>query len=257
MWPVNRYERLTALLELLAARGRLGTDEVAVELGVSAATIRRDLDHLAEQQLLSRTHGGAVAQAVSYDLPMRYKTSRKAEEKQRIGRAAAALAGPGSVVGLTGGTTVTEVARGLATRSDLDLTVVTNALNIAGELVVRPRVKLVVTGGVARPQSYQLIGPLAARIADELFLDLAFLDVDGLDPVLGATARHEGEAELNRMFAAHAERVVVVAHSSKLGRRALAKVVGTDQVDVLITDSTASDQTIAPYLERGVEVQRV
>ncbi|WNV91254.1 DeoR/GlpR family DNA-binding transcription regulator [Umezawaea sp. Da 62-37] len=253
---MNRYERLTALLEMLAARGRVGTDEAAAELGVSGATVRRDLDHLAEQQLLSRTHGGAVVQAVSYDLPMRYKNDRLADEKQRIGRAAANLAEPGSVVGLTGGTTATEVARGLVTRPELDLTVVTNALNIAGELVVRPRVKLVVTGGVARPQSYQLIGPLAARIADELSLDIAFIGVDGLDPHLGATARHEGEAELSRVFAAHAERVVVVAHSSKLGRRALARICGTDEVDVLVTDRGATDHAVAPYLERGVEVHR-
>jgi DeoR family transcriptional regulator of aga operon len=256
MWAVNRYERLTALLELLAARGRLVTDEVAAELGVSAATIRRDLDHLAEQRLLGRTRGGAVVQAVSYDLPMRYRASRAEDEKQRIGQAAAALVPPGAVVGLTGGTTVTEVARGLVTRADLDVTVVTNALNIAAELVVRPRVKLVVTGGVANPKSYQLIGPLAARIADELSLDIAFIGVDGLDPVLGATARDEGEAELNRVFARHADRVVVVAHSAKLGRRTLARICGTDEVDTLVTDGNATDQSIAPYLDRGVDVRR-
>jgi len=257
MWAVNRYERLTALLELLAVRGRLVTDDAATELGVSAATIRRDLDHLAEQQLLSRTRGGAIVQAVSYDLPMRYKTSRREDEKRRIGQASAALVVPGAVVGLTGGTTVTEVGRGLVTRTELDVTVVTNALNIAAELVVRPRVKLVVTGGVASPKSYQLIGPLAARIADELSLDIAFIGVDGLDPVLGATARNEGEAELNRVFATHAERVVVVAHSSKLGRRTLARICGVDEVDTLITDENATDQAVAPYLDRGVEVQRV
>ncbi len=100
MRAVNRCGRLTALLEPPAARGRLGTDEVAVEPGVSAATVRRDLDHPAEQRLPSRTHGGAVAQAVPYDLPMRCKNSGKADEKQRIGRAAANLAASGSVVGL-------------------------------------------------------------------------------------------------------------------------------------------------------------
>jgi DeoR family transcriptional regulator of aga operon len=257
MWAMNRYERLTALLEMLAARGRLDVDSVAAELAVSAATVRRDLDHLAEQQLLSRTRGGAVAQAVSYDLPLRYKNARKADEKQRIGRAAAELAASGDVVGLTGGTTATEVARGLVTRPDVDLTVVTNAVNIAGELIVRPRVKLVVTGGVARPQSYQLIGPLAARIADELSLDIAFIGVDGFDPVLGATARHEGEAELNRIFVARAERVVVVADASKLGTRALARICGTDEVDVLVTDVTATDRAVEPFTDRGVDVRRV
>lgn len=252
---MNRYERLTTLLEMLASRGRLGVDEAAAELAVSVATIRRDLDHLAEQQLLSRTRGGAVAQAVSYDLPMRYKSSRKEGEKQRIGRAAARLATSGAVVGLNGGTTATEVARGLVTRVDLtDLTVVTNALNIAGELVVRPQVKLVVTGGVARPQSYELIGPLAERIVGDLALDIAFIGVDGLDPVAGASARHEGEADIGRLLAAAAERVVVVADSAKLGRRAFARICGVDEVDVLVTDIGATEAATAPFTDRGVQV---
>jgi DeoR family transcriptional regulator of aga operon len=252
---MNRYERLTTLLEMLASRGRLGVDDAAAELAVSEATIRRDLDHLAEQQLLSRTRGGAVAQAVSYDLPMRYKSSRNESEKQRIGRAAAELATSGTVIGLNGGTTATEVARGLVTSADLvDLTVVTNALNIAGELVVRPQVKLVVTGGVARPQSYALIGPLAERIVGDLALDIAFLGVDGLDAVAGASARHEGEADVDRLLAAAAERVVVVADSTKLGRRAFARVCGIDEVDVLVTDTAASDAALTPFTDRGVHV---
>ena len=158
---VDRYERLSTLLDLLGQRGEVDVDDLAAELDVSAATIRRDLDHLAEQQLLTRTRGGAVANNVAYDLPLRYKTARHASEKERIGRGAAALVARGGVVGLNGGTTTTEIARALAIRPDLAtqadepaITIVTNALNIAGELAVRPHVKLVVTGGVARPQSF-------------------------------------------------------------------------------------------------------
>ncbi|MGH3366613.1 MAG: DeoR/GlpR family DNA-binding transcription regulator, partial [Nocardioidaceae bacterium] len=168
---MNRMARLNSLLEILARDGRVSVEEAAERVGVSAATIRRDLDQLAQQQLLTRTRGGAVVNGVSYDLPLRYKTAKHAPEKQRIGSAAANLVPPGSVVGLNGGTTTTEVARVLATRADLNstatgpaLTVVTNALNIANELTVRPHVKIVLTGGVARPQSYELIGPLASAM---------------------------------------------------------------------------------------------
>lgn len=171
-------EPVRAADDTAGAAGRLVTEEVAAEPGVSAATTRRDLDHLAEQRLLGRTRGGAVGQAVSCDLPMRYKASRAEDEKQP-----------------------------------------------------------------------------AARIADELSLDITFIGVDGLDPVLGATARDEGEAELNRVFARYADRVVVVAHSAKPGRRTLARICGTDEVDILVTDGNATDQSIARYPDRGVDVR--
>lgn len=180
--------RWSALLEMLTRDGSVEVEPAAAELAVSAATIRRDLDELARQNMVTRTHGGAVINAIAYDLPLRYKAARNAPEKERIARAAAALVKPGTVVGLNGGTTTTEVARALAARADLAgdgaepaLTVVTNALNIAGELAVRRHVKLVVTGGVARPASYELIGPLAAELLAQLTLDLVFLGVDAVD----------------------------------------------------------------------------
>ncbi|MDQ4085848.1 MAG: DeoR/GlpR family DNA-binding transcription regulator [Actinomycetota bacterium] len=257
---MNRYERLNALLELLADRGRLDVENVAAELEVSAATIRRDFDHLAQQQLVTRTRGGAVAHSVAYDLPLRYKTQRHATEKQRIGRAAVDLVDHGMIVGLNGGTTTTEVARAIATHADLNsgqeptITVVTNALNIANELTVRPHVKIVVTGGVARPQSYELIGPLGTRILDELSLDVAFLGVDGVDPELGATAFHEGEANINSLIARRARRVVVVADASKLGHRAFARICPVGDLDVLVTDAAAPADVVERFREAGVEV---
>ena len=103
---MKRYERLNTLLESLAEKGAIDVDELAEQLHVSAATIRRDLDHLGKQQLLTRTRGGAVANAVSYDLPLRYKTARFASEKQRIAQAAATLVRRGMVIGMNGGTTI-------------------------------------------------------------------------------------------------------------------------------------------------------
>jgi DeoR family transcriptional regulator, aga operon transcriptional repressor len=258
---MKRYERLTAILELLARDSKVDVDEAATRLGVSDATIRRDLDHLAQQQLLTRTHGGAVSNSTSYDLPLRFKTGRQASEKQRIGQAAAELVPPGSVVGMNGGTTNTEVARSLAARGDLAapadgaaLTIVTNALNIAYELTVRPQVKIVVTGGVARSRSYELTGPLATGILEQLALDVAIIGVDAIDPEAGATAHHEGEAMINQLMARRAQRVVVVADATKLGRRAFARIWPAAQVDVLVTDDSADPAVVARFEAAGIQV---
>jgi DeoR family transcriptional regulator of aga operon len=261
---VDRYERLSTVLEVLAERGKVEVDALAAEMGVSAATIRRDLDHLADQQLLTRTRGGALARNAAYDLPLRYKTGRYAREKERIGRAAAALVQRGHVVGLNGGTTTTEIARSLATRAefagrgeDPALTVVTNALNIAGELAVRPKTKIVVTGGVARPQSFELIGPLATRVLEEIALDILLLGVDAVDPARGAYAHHEGEASINRLMVSRARKVVVVADSSKLCRSAFAEICRIGRIDLLVTDHRASEHQVKAFKDTGVAVQVV
>jgi DeoR family transcriptional regulator of aga operon len=264
---VNRHERLTMLLELLTERESIAVEDAAERLGVSTATVRRDMDHLAQQQLLVRTHGGAVAGNVSYDLPLRYKTARHAEEKQRIGLAAAKLVRSGMVVGLNGGTTTTEAARAIAVRGDAGTqgegrnegwtaTVVTNALNIASELTVRPHMRVVVTGGVAREKSYELIGPLASRILDELTLDVMFLGVDALHHTLGATAHHEVEASINRLMASRAQQVVVLADSSKLEKSAFARICHVREIHTIITGAGAPEEIVKQFEEQGVTVIR-
>lgn len=260
---MTRHERLTALLDLLAGRERIEVDDAATAFDVSPATIRRDLDHLAQQQLLVRTHGGAVASNVAYDLPLRYKTARRAAEKQRIAEAAVGLLRAGMVVGLNGGTTTTEVARAIAVRNDsnasgrdLAVTVVTNALNIAAELAVRPHVKVVVTGGVARQQSYELIGPLVNRVLDDLILDVVFLGVDALHPQHGASAHHEGEASITHLMVDHSQQVIVVADSSKLDRCAFARICHVREMHTLITDTGAPDEVVEPFEEQRVRVIR-
>lgn len=259
---MSRDARWQALLELLVERGRLDVEEAAAELSVSAATIRRDLDGLAEQRMLVRTRGGAVVHGVSYELPLRYKTARRAPEKQRIAKAVADLVAPGEVVGLTGGTTTTEVARALAVHGDLAsgspaLTVVTNALNIANELAVRPQFKIVLTGGVARPQSYELVGPLADGVLGQISLDVAVLGVVALDVVHGAAAADEAEAAINRLLCERAERVVVAADSSKLGHRSFARICPVGAVDTLVTDAAVAEETVERFEEAGVEVVTV
>ena len=258
---MSRYRRWNELLELLAADGQLQVERAAQVLGVSAATVRRDFDELARQQMLTRIRGGAVAKGVTYDLPLRYKTERHPTEKQRIAAVAASLVLPGQIVGLNGGTTTTEVARALAVRADLNsgapspgLTIVTNALNIATELAVRQHIKIVATGGVARPQSYELTGPLATSVLEQVSLDVAILGVDGIDAVAGATAHHEGEASINQLMGRQAGKVIIVADSSKVGRRAFARICGPAEVDTLVTDAGIADDELNVLKAAGIDV---
>lgn len=250
---MRQNKRLDSILTRLSEHGSVEVTGLAEDLGVSMATIRRDLELLESQRLLSRTHGGAVSHGVLYELPLRYRSGRHEAEKHRIADAAITRLDDARVVGLTGGTTTTEVARRLAGRT---LTVVTNALNIAAELAVRPNLKLLVTGGVARPESYELVGPLADRTLDEVNIDVVFVGVDGASGA-GMTTYHEVEAHTNRRMIERARRVVVVCDASKVGRSALAVICPARDVDELITDPTADEAALAELQAAGVSVLRV
>jgi DeoR family transcriptional regulator of aga operon len=262
---MDRIARWNAILEMLtnADGGRLRIEQVVKSFNVSPATVRRDFDELARQQMLTRTRGGAVSNGVLYDLPLRYKTARRASEKERIAQAVVRLLTAGQVVALNGGTTTTEVARVMAGRSDLlgngpeaPLTVVTNALNIAYELAVRPNVKIVVIGGVVRPQSFELIGPLATKLLADMTLDVAVLGVDAIDAAHGASAHHEGEASVNQLMAGRARKAFVVADGSKVGQAAFARIARIQDIDTLITDSSAPEAAVRNIEAAGCSVIR-
>jgi DeoR family transcriptional regulator of aga operon len=252
---MHKSARLSAILERLASGGTVDVTGLAKELSASGATIRRDLATLEDQRLLQRTHGGAIAHAVSYELPLRYKGVRFAEEKRRIAAAAADTVAEGMAIGLTGGTTATEVARALADRPRL--TIVTNALNIASELGVRPNIKLIVTGGLARSQTYELSGPIAEASLAGLNLDVAFIGVDGVDATAGCTTHEEVEAHTNQVMIRHAERAVLVADSSKIGKVTFARICPARDAHELITDRAADPGAIRALTEAGVHVTLV
>ncbi len=252
---MQQAERLGAIMERLSLDGSVNVVEIARALEVSAATVRRDLRLLEDQRLLGRIHGGAIPQGVLYELPLRYKSTRQPEQKLRIAREAATRVRDGWAIGLTGGTTTTEVARALVDRPRL--TVVTNALNIASEIAVRPNLKLVVTGGVARAESYELVGPIAEASLEGLNLDMVFLAVDGISPDAGLTTHHEIEAGTNRALIMRASRVTVVADSSKLGKVAFARICKLGDIDELITDDGADRAAVAALEDRGVAVTAV
>jgi DeoR family transcriptional regulator, aga operon transcriptional repressor len=250
---VRRAQRLDGILAQLARAGSVSVRELTETLGASPATVRRDLQLLEEQKLLSRSHGGAVGNGVLYELPVRYRSGRQAEEKGRIADAAVERIADAQTVGLTGGTTTTEVARRLRERS---LTVVTNAVNIASDLVISETIRLVVTGGVARSQSYELIGPLAERTLEGLNVDVMFLGVDGVSAG-GLTTHDEVEAQTNRKMVERAARVIVVCDSSKIGRSALSSICSLQAVDELITDTAAPAEQLDSVRAAGVEVVQV
>ncbi|MFI5614170.1 DeoR/GlpR family DNA-binding transcription regulator [Amycolatopsis sp. NPDC051903] len=254
-------QRLNALLELVSERGNVTIAEIGETLGISPATARRDLSILAEQRLITRTHGGAAALGAGYELPLQYKIARQAEAKTAIARTAAELVRPGETVGLNGGTTTTEVARELGKserfiRADGEtgLTIVTNALNIGYELSVRAHVKIVVTGGVARRQSYELVGSLVSTALAAFALDTVILGVDGLSAQYGATTLHEGEAEVSRHFSEVARRVIVVADSTKLMKSTFARICRLADIDVLVTDAEVPASFAAELAAASVEL---
>ena len=247
-----RSDRMAAILEYVAANGSVDAATAARKLDVSAATLRRDLQALQEQGLLLRTHGGAVANGVEVELPLRYREARHQSEKRAIGKLAASLVPDRSVVGITGGTTATEVARSLMTRSDI--TVVTNALNIAGELLLRPSLRIIVIGGAARHASYELVGPAAEAMVERYHFDVCFFGVDGMTVADGCSTHDEMEAHTDHAFIRRARRVVAVADGSKLGVTTFARICAVDEVSDLITDASADEQLLDGFRARGVNL---
>jgi DeoR family transcriptional regulator of aga operon len=247
-----KTDRMAAILEHIAQTGSVDVGRISAELSVSAATLRRDLKALHDQGLLVRTHGGAVASGVGFELPLRHREARRQPEKRAIGRLAASLVPDGAVVGMTGGTTATEVARAL--KNDAGLTVVTNALNIAAELVLRPSLRIVVVGGAARHASYELVGPAAESVIERYHLDVSFIGIDGLTVTEGCSTYDELEAHTDHAFIRRARKTVVVADSSKLGKRTFARICRTDEIGDLVTDADADPDFLARLRDAGVNV---
>lgn len=254
MVPIMRQEhRLGTILERLNEHGSVGVSDLATELLVSEASVRRDLHLLEKQQLLTRTHGGAVASGVLYELPMRYRGGQHYDAKRAIAqRAVQLMPTDATSVGLNGGSTTTEVGRVLAGKQGLR--VVTNALNIASELAVRTNIELVVCGGSARSESYELVGPLAELTLANLNLDVAIIGVDGMSVGAGLTTHHEVEANTNKALIRAAAHVIVVADSSKIGRRGFAKISELNAVAAIVTDSHADPKDVADLEKSGPAV---
>lgn len=253
---------MRAVLAMLHERGSVEVEELVETLNVSPATARRDLDALASDRMLARTRGGAKALTVAYDLPLRYRDSDShGSAKQLIAAAASELVSPGDAIGLSGGTTTTAIANVIATRPDImapsptpNLTIATNAVNIAADLATRPQVKLMVTGGVLHPRSYELVGPFAEDSLMKISLTTAFIGANGFTPSHGASTPHEPEAVVNSLMAQRAGRAVLVIDSSKLGKRAFAAMGGPELFGTIITDGGLAADDRARVIDAGYEL---
>ncbi|MFJ3494133.1 DeoR/GlpR family DNA-binding transcription regulator [Streptomyces sp. NPDC086091] len=250
----TRSERHLRILQQVGERGAANVLDLSAWLAVSQATVRRDLRFLSEQGLLRRTHGGGVAVDNGLELPLRRKADSFRAQKRAIAQAAVRLVAEGDAVGLTGGTTTLEIARLLATRGQI--TVVTNAINIAAELAPQPQIRLIMTGGHARSQTYELVGPGAERALGEHHMDIAFLGVDGIGAARGCTTHDPLEAATNRAFVEGSSRAVVVADHSKVGKATLARICPIEMVTSLITDEDVDPEEAARIGARGVRVTR-
>jgi DeoR family transcriptional regulator of aga operon len=253
MFPVERRSKIMAILQ---REGRCMVSDLARELSVSEVTIRQDLDLLESQELLGRTHGGAVLKSkLGMEQPFQVTAIAFRAEKQRIAKAAVALLSPGDTIILDVGTTVTEVAKQL--RGQKDLTVFTNALNIATILEDRPEITTIVTGGTLRAKQHSLVNPYAELILAKINVDIALIGVSGIAVEQGVTNVNIAEAEMKALFMKVARRRVILADSSKIGKVSLAKVADLNQIDLLITDGAADTKEVDALREAGLEVQLV
>jgi DeoR family transcriptional regulator of aga operon len=257
----KQENRLTSILEILQQSGSVSVDQLRTKLDVSVVTVRRDLTVLEERGLLRRTHGGAESIEPLFYEPFRNdrsfqaQVSRLADEKRRIGRAAAALIQAGETIALTPGTTTTEVIRGLPLNRNI--TVVTNTVNVAMELSKRKDISVFVTGGYLRGEWFSLVGPTAIHALDHVVVNSLFIGADGIDPAWGVTCFSPDEAALNGTMVKHAQRKIAVVDHSKFGAVAGWRICPVSDLDVLITDNAASDEMIQPFEERGIQVLRV
>jgi DeoR family transcriptional regulator of aga operon len=246
-------ERKRLILQRLHHDGRVLVSQLARDLEISPVTVRNDLNALAKDGLVLRAHGGAVkAESTLLDREVGEKAKLHAPEKLGIAAKAAALVSEGQCVVLDSGSTTTAVAR--AIKHLKNLTVITNALNIAVELVDAPGVEVILTGGVLRRNSLSVVGHLGEDVLSELTADVLFLGVDGIDPQFGYTTPNLLEARVNQQMLRISREKIVVADSSKFGRRSLAVICSADKVQRVITDSGVERRWVEELTSMGVEV---
>jgi len=248
----SRRERIVALLR---EHNSVQIPALADLFGVSTQTLRKDLNFLDAKGVCTRSPGGALLRlgALSpIEEAIDVKRRRYADEKVRIGRAAAALIGAGESVLLDSGTTTLQVARHL--KSTDGLVVVTNDVGIMNELAARDAVQLVFLGGTLRRKNLSFYGTQTERALDGLHVDKLFLAADGFHTEKGITTHFEPEALLNRLMCRAASEIIVVADSSKFGRICLHKILEPQGIARVVTDSGISADTRAELARIGVEV---
>ena len=259
----NEVGRTEFILQALLQHGRVTVEALSQQLQVNASTIRRDLEKLESQYLLRRVHGGAVPiNALSYtayahDLSFHTNMNKEVAEKTRIALAAAQHIQPGDTIAISPGTTTTHLARSIRQLQISNLTVVTNAVNIAMELAGLRDINLILTGGIVLPDFFAMVGPLAEQSLNEMFVDKAFIGVTGISAEHGLTGPNQLEALTYRVTLQRARTAILLADHTKLGRVALYRIAPATAIHRVITSQGASADVVKELTDLGIAVQEV
>jgi len=249
----NITERHEFIIQQLKKNGKVNIIELVSLMKVSGVTIRKDLKLLEDKNILFRTHGGgSITNPYATERTINEKEFINSEEKQKIAKAALSLIGQSDSISIGSGTTVFELARCLY--PEKNLTVITPALKVALELSTRPNVEVLQLGGLIRPNSSSVAGSYAEKILAEISCGILFLGVDGIDLDFGFSITNIAEATLNQKMIETAQKLVIMADSTKFDRRGLGKVCTFDQVNYIVTDNKVSPQTVKMIEDKGVKV---
>lgn len=249
-------ERHQYILDQIQQNGNVTVLGLCNELEVSSVTIRKDLKLLEDKDLLFRTHGGATQNnTYTTDRSVNEKEKLQSAEKIKIGAAAASLIQPDDSILIASGTTVLALARNIQPIGNL--TVITSALNVALELIHHQNIEVLQLGGILRKSSSSVMGPYAESILADFFCSKFFLGVDGIDLEFGLTTTSAMEAHLNRQMISVSQKTIVIADSTKFGKRGFGRICGIDEVDEIITDKNLPEHTIEKLEAMGVKVTLV
>ncbi|MBN2366551.1 MAG: DeoR/GlpR transcriptional regulator [Calditrichaeota bacterium] len=246
-------ERRQKIHELLEQQKRIIVKDIAKKFHTSEVTIRKDLEILEKQGLLNRVHGGAIRNhKLTPDLALNEKQQIHVKEKLRIALKAVEMIREGDVIILDSGSTTTQLARLLKKRESI--TVITNAINIASELAAS-RLNVILTGGNLREKSFSLVGPLAEKSLNSLTAEKLFLGVDGIDFDYGLTTPNIMEANINSLMMQVAAKTILVADSSKFGRKSMGVIGKLSEVDTIITDDNISSENLSKLKNMQIELK--
>lgn len=247
-------ERRFRIREILSNQRTVTASGLREMLGVTAATIRRDLAALEKEGVLVRSHGGAVSKTSSTNFRPSYEALERSNraEKEAIAREAERLILDGETVFLEGSTTVYELARRLYHRNRL--TIVTNSPPIVYLFQRSPNVSVISTGGELQKDVFYLSGVWAQHAISEIRVDKAILGVSAIDPAYGISTASQAEAQIKRMILKAARVRIAVADHSKFGNQGFAYVAPVSDFDILITDSGTDPKYLGVLREAGLEL---
>jgi DeoR family transcriptional regulator of aga operon len=252
----STVERRDSIIQIIQKNGKVRVDTLSDKFDVSSVTIRNDLDFLEKKGIVHRTHGGALLRKSVYEDPsLEEKQQLYRKEKQRIGEKAVELIKNGDSILLDSGTTAMEIAQRLNGKKNL--TIMTNAINLALKLGSMESMSVMLTGGLLRKESFSLVGPEAEATISNYYFDKLFLGVDGLDINFGLTTPNPMEAQLNRIMVERAQQVIAVTDSSKFGRHSFSYICDVDVISTLITDTNISVEFERELLRRNIDVIKV